>query len=33
MGKTYREELVGVFGCPIDENPTKSYSRCCKSSV
>ena len=22
MGKTYREELVGVFGCPIDENPT-----------
>ncbi len=22
MGKSYREELVGVFGCPIDENPT-----------
>ncbi len=22
MGKCYREELVGVFGCPVDENPT-----------
>lgn len=22
MEKSYREELVGVFGCPIDENPT-----------
>lgn len=22
MGVSYREELVGVFGCPIDENPT-----------
>ena len=22
MGKNYRSELVGVFGCPIDENPT-----------
>ena len=22
MGKSYREELGGVFGCPIDENPT-----------
>ncbi|MBU9743468.1 shikimate dehydrogenase [Lachnospiraceae bacterium ASD3451] len=22
MGTCYREELVGVFGCPIDENPT-----------
>ncbi len=22
MGKSYREELVGVFGCPVDENPT-----------
>ncbi|WP_343247682.1 shikimate dehydrogenase [Diplocloster hominis] len=22
MGNCYREELVGVFGCPIDENPT-----------
>lgn len=22
MGKSYREELVGVFGYPIDENPT-----------
>ena len=22
MAKSYREELVGVFGCPIDENPT-----------
>ena len=22
MAKNYRSELVGVFGCPIDENPT-----------
>ena len=22
MEKSYREDLVGVFGCPIDENPT-----------
>ena len=22
MGKSYREELVGVFGYPVDENPT-----------
>ncbi len=22
MGKNYRSELVGAFGCPIDENPT-----------
>lgn len=22
MAKCYRSELVGVFGCPIDENPT-----------
>ena len=22
MGKCYRSELVGAFGCPIDENPT-----------
>ena len=22
MGKNYRSELVGVFGFPIDENPT-----------
>lgn len=22
MAKNYRAELVGVFGCPIDENPT-----------
>ncbi|AHV95702.1 shikimate dehydrogenase [Paenibacillus sabinae] len=22
MGKSYRSELVGAFGCPIDENPT-----------
>ena len=22
MGKSYRSELVGCFGCPIDENPT-----------
>lgn len=22
MGKNYRAELVGAFGCPIDENPT-----------
>lgn len=22
MGKNYRVELVGAFGCPIDENPT-----------
>ncbi len=22
MGKSYRAELVGAFGCPIDENPT-----------
>lgn len=22
MGKNYRAQLVGVFGCPIDENPT-----------
>ena len=22
MGKCYRAELVGAFGCPIDENPT-----------
>lgn len=22
MSKNYRSELVGVFGCPIDENPT-----------
>ena len=22
MSKIYRAELVGVFGCPIDENPT-----------
>ena len=22
MGKSYREELVGVFGDPVDENPT-----------
>lgn len=22
MSKSYRAELVGVFGCPIDENPT-----------
>lgn len=22
MAKSYRSELVGVFGCPIDENPT-----------
>ncbi len=22
MSKSYREELVGVFGCPVDENPT-----------
>lgn len=22
MGKNYRDELVGVFGCPVDENPT-----------
>ena len=22
MNKSYREELVGVFGCPVDENPT-----------
>ena len=22
MSKNYRAELVGVFGCPIDENPT-----------
>ena len=22
MGKSYRSELVGVFGCPVEENPT-----------
>ena len=22
MSKNYRSELVGVFGCPVDENPT-----------
>lgn len=22
MQKTYRKELVGVFGYPVDENPT-----------
>jgi shikimate dehydrogenase len=22
MGKCYRSELVGAFGCPVDENPT-----------
>ena len=22
MAKNYRQELVGVFGCPVDENPT-----------
>lgn len=22
MAKSYRSELVGCFGCPIDENPT-----------
>lgn len=22
MGRSYRAELVGVFGCPVDENPT-----------
>lgn len=22
MSKNYRSELVGIFGCPIDENPT-----------
>ena len=22
MSKNYRSELVGAFGCPIDENPT-----------
>ncbi|WP_010257628.1 shikimate dehydrogenase [Treponema primitia] len=22
MAKSYRSELVGVFGCPVDENPT-----------
>lgn len=22
MAKNYRSELVGVFGCPVDENPT-----------
>ena len=22
MAKCYRSELVGAFGCPIDENPT-----------
>ena len=22
MSKCYRSELVGAFGCPIDENPT-----------
>lgn len=22
MAKCYRAELVGAFGCPIDENPT-----------
>jgi len=22
MGKNYRSELVGAFGCPVDENPT-----------
>ncbi len=22
MRKSYRDELVGVFGCPVDENPT-----------
>lgn len=22
MEKNYRDELVGVFGCPVDENPT-----------
>lgn len=22
MGKNYRAELVGVFGCPVEENPT-----------
>ena len=22
MAKNYRAQLVGVFGCPVDENPT-----------
>ena len=22
MSRNYRAELTGVFGCPVDENPT-----------